>query len=169
KAGFHTMASGTLNANLIRRCIKTLIASANRGPHTRSYIIVGICETEETLHEFQAHYASRRGRRYEDTNFYITGINDEVEKYYANNFDTFQNTIISIIKQEPIEASTKSYIMTHLKFPKYYDSTLMILELESSDCPITYEDKYFERHGNNTIEVTGVSAIKALESRFQKA
>ena len=42
----------------------------------------------------------------------------------------------------------------------------MMLELVSEK-PVIYDDKYFERQGNNIIEVTGIKGIKALESRFK--
>lgn len=42
----------------------------------------------------------------------------------------------------------------------------MVLQLKSLDAPVTYDDKYFERQGNNAVEVKGISAIKAIESRF---
>lgn len=54
-------------------------------------------------------------------------------------------------------------------FPKYYDRVLLVMELESSITPVTYNDKYYERHGNNNKELSGISEIKALEARFQKS
>ena len=81
--------------------------------------------------------------------------------------DRFQNEIISIINNSPIEEPVKHYIATNIKFPRYYDVTLMVLELKSTNSPVTYDDKYFERQGNNIIEVSGIKGIKALEARFE--
>ena len=40
------------------------------------------------------------------------------------------------------------------------------MELQSGDHPVTYEDTYFERQGNNAIKVEGVKGMKAVEARF---
>lgn len=169
KAGFHNFADGKLNADLIGKCVKTLTAAVNKGPRTKSYIVVGICESRETYEQFKSHYKTKVGEQFEDTNFYITGIDEEVKKYYSNNYDKIQNEIISIIEKEPINVDVKNYILTHMIFPKYYDRVLLVMELESSITPVTYNDKYYERHGNNNKELSGISEIKALEARFQKS
>lgn len=89
-----------------------------------------------------------------------------MKRFYGGSYDIFQNAIISIIKKEPIEDDVKHYIITHLRFPKYYGVTLMMMELQSGDNPVIYEDIYYERQGNNAIKVEGVKGMKAVESRF---
>ncbi len=59
------------------------------------------------------------------------------------------------------------YIITHLRFPKYYGVTLLLMELQSYDTPVTYDDSYYERQGNNAIKIEGVKGTKIVESRFQ--
>ena len=80
--------------------------------------------------------------------------------------DKYQNEVISIIRKEPVDEEVKQYILTHMRFPRYYDATLMVLELKSGDSPVTYADAYYERQGNNAVLVEGVKAIKAVEARF---
>lgn len=167
KTGFHDLHNGTRNVDLQEKCIKTLIAAVNKGPHTSGYVLVGITEGVASFNDFQKYYNTDKGTKYQNTNFYVTGIDDEVKKFYDNSFDRFQNEIISVINRAPIEDDIKHFIATHIKFTKYYDRTILVLELESKDAPVAYNDSYFERQGNNVIAVTGVSAIKALEARFK--
>ncbi len=166
KAGFHTFKDSKFNRDLVRKCVRLLTAAVNKGPNVYGYVIVGICESKPTFDEFQKYYATSKGMQYQDTAFYITGIDDEVKNFYAGSYDRFQDEILNIIRDEPIEESAKHYILTHIRFPRYYDSTLMILELKSDNEPITYDDKYFERQGNNAIEVKGIKGIRAIEARF---
>lgn len=166
KAGIHNFADGKLNSELVKRFVRILTAAVNKGPETYGYIIVGICETENTLNEFRRFYNTTKGTRYQHTQFYITGIDEEAKKYYGGNIDKFQNEIINIIKKEPVEEDVKQYILTHMRFPRYFDVTLMVLELKSGNSPIAYGDAYYERQGNNAVLVSGVKAIKAVEARF---
>lgn len=167
KAGIHNLHDGTLSTELIKRFIRILTAAVNKGPETNGYVIVGICETESTLQEYQKFYGSKKGTRFPGSDFFITGIDDEAKKFYGGSIDKFQNEVINVIKKEPIEEDVRHYILTHMRFPRYYDATLMVLELKSESSPVTYADSYYERQGNNAVQVTGVKAIKAIEARFQ--
>lgn len=168
KAGFHNFRDGKYNEGLVRKCVKLLTAAVNKESNTCGYIIVGVCESLKSFEEYKSFYNTRKGTKYQNTDFFITGIDEEVKRFYGGSFDKFQNEIINLIKKEPIEENVKHYILTNIKFPRYYDVTLMVLQLMSLDSPITYDDKYYERQGNNAVEVKGISAIKALESRFNR-
>ena len=161
------MRTGAKNETLQKKCIKSLTAAVNKGVNTHGYLIVGITEGESSFNDFKSFYGTDCGSRSENTNFYVTGIDEEVKKYYGGSMDRFQNEIINIINSSPIEEPIKHYIATNIKFPRYYDVTLMVLELKSTTSPVTYDDKYFERQGNNIVEVTGIKGIKALEARFE--
>jgi hypothetical protein len=166
KIGFHTFKDSSFNAELIKRCVRLLTAAVNKGPHTHGYVLVGICESRESFESFKAFYHTTTGSRFQDTNLFITGIDEEVKKFYGGSYDNFQNAIIAVVKNEPIDDDVKHFIITHLKFPKYYGVTLLLMELQSYDTPVTYNDSYYERQGNNVIQVEGVKATKAVESRF---
>ena len=168
KAGFHNLRDGKYNEGLVRKCVRLLTAAVNKESNTCGYIIVGVCESLKSFEEYKSFYNTRKGTKYQNTDFFITGIDEEVKRFYGGSFDRFQNEIINLIKKEPIEENVKHYILTNIKFPRYYDVTLMVLQLMSLDSPVTYDDKYYERQGNNAVEVKGISAIKALESRFNR-
>lgn len=168
KAGFHNFTDSAFNSNLVKRCVRLLTAAVNKGPETHGYVLVGICESKESYESFKAFYSTNIGTKYQNTDFYITGIDEEVKKFYGGSYDNFQNAIISLVKREPIDDDVKHYIITHMRFPKYYDVTLLLMELQSMDSPVAYNDEYYERQGNNAVKVEGVRAIKVVESRFSK-
>ena len=167
KASIHNFADGSLNKELVKRFVRILTAAVNKGPETKGYVIVGICESEHSFKEYQRFYDTTIGTRYQDTQFYITGLDEEAKRFYGGNIDRLQNEVINIIKKEPIDEDVKQYITTHVRFPRYYDSTLMVLELKSGNSPVAYDDCYYVRQGNNAIKVEGVKATKAVEARFR--
>ena len=166
KAGFHTFNDSQFNSGLVSKCIKILTAAVNKDPNTSAYVIARICESETPFNAFKSFYATTKGERYQNTNFYITGIDEEVKRFYGGSTDKFQNAVIDIIHKEPAEDNVKRYILTHMWFPRYYDATLMVLELKSDNAPVTYADEYYERHGNNVDAVKGVKGNRAVEARF---
>ena len=166
KAGFRNFKDSKFNTDLVKKCVRLLTAAVNKGPNVTGYVIVGICEGHQTYDEFKKFYATTIGCQYQNTNFFITGIDEEVKKFYSGSYDKYQNEILDIIRNEPIEDSAKHYILTHIRFPRYYEATLMILELKSDGTPVAYDDSYYERQGNNAIRVIGIKGIKAIEARF---
>ncbi len=166
KAGFHTFKNSKFNKEHVKKCERLLTAAVNKGPNVTGYVLVGICEGQQTFKEFKTYYSTSKGSQYQNTAFYITGIDEEVKKFYAGSYDKYQNEILGIVRNEPIDDAAKHYILTHVRFPRYYDSTLMIMELKSEKSPVAYNDSYYEWQGNNAVEVTGVKGMKAIEARF---
>ncbi len=167
KSGFRNFKDGSLNRELISKCVKTLTAMVNKDPKSNGYIIIGVTEGVDSLTEYQKVYQVFGQRRFDNSDYYITGIDNEVNKYYKGSIDRFQREIIGIIQNEPIDDETKQYILTHMKVPSYYDCSLLVLHLRSKDQPITYNDAYYVRNGSNNVEVKGISNIIALQNRFK--
>ena len=124
--------------------IRTLTAEVNKGPYGGDY------------------------KQFIDTKFYITGIQGEINTYLKGNDDSYGRIIRSQIKEEPVDEYTKQYILTHMKFVSYYGKTILVLELESSNSPISYADKFYERQNNETTLIDGASSTLALMQRFSK-
>lgn len=166
KAGFHNFTDSKFNEDLVKRCVRLLTAAVNKGPNTHGYVIVGVCETAETYNTFKRFYNTNVGTRFQNTDLYVTGIDEEVKRFYKGSYDMFQNAIISIIMKEPVDAAVRHYLTTHIRFPKYYGVTLLMIDLVSGEEPITYGDEYYERQGNNAVLVKGIKGKTAIESRF---
>ena len=168
KSGFRNFNDGQLNRELIQKCVKTLTAMVNKGPNTNGYVIVGVTEGEASLKEYQKCYRTSNHKKFGNTDYYITGIDKEVEKYYRGSIDMFLKDIINVIKEEPIDAEAKQFILNNMKVPLYYDKSVLVLSLRTADKPIAYNDNYYLRNGSNNDEVKGVSSINALQARFMK-
>ena len=168
KSGFRNFNDGQLNRELIQKCVKTLTAMVNKGPNTNGYVIVGVTEGEASLKEYQKCYRTSNHKKFGNTDYYITGIDKEVEKYYRGSIDMFLKDIINVIKEEPIDAEAKQFILNNMKVPLYNDKSVLVLSLRTADKPIAYNDNYYLRNGSNNDEVKGVSSINALQARFMK-
>lgn len=84
KTGFHDLETGEFNKKLVTKIVEILTAEVNKAPETKGYVIVGITEGDETLKKFQKLYDTTKWMKFEGTDFYITGVQDEIEKYYRD-------------------------------------------------------------------------------------
>lgn len=146
--------------------ICTLTAQVNKGPHTKGYLILGVAEKENTANRIKSLYGEDF-RQFVDTKFYITGVQGEINAYLKGDEDSYSRKIKDHIKSEPINEYAKSYILTHIKFVSYYGKTVLVLELESQNEPIAYNDAYYERENNETTKVEGVAGTLAVMQRFK--
>ena len=162
KMGFHNLSTGVFDEELVQKIVEILTAEVNKGPNTKGYVIVGITEGEKSFEMFRKHYGTSKGEKFEGTDFYITGIQDELKKYYGDSGDKLQNDILNIIRKAPIEDSVKNEIMTKFKMVKYRDNDIIVFELSSHKSPVLYNDTLYVRNGNQTKPISGVKATLAF-------
>ncbi len=158
KTGFHDLETGEFNKKLVAKIVEILTAEVNKAPETKGYVIVGITEGEETLKKFQKLYGTTKEMKFEGTDFYITGVQDEIEKYYKGSGDKLQNEILSAIRKAPVDEAVKNEIMTHFRMAKYGEYDIIIFELSSHDKPVLFNDTLYVRNGNQTRAIEGVKA-----------
>lgn len=145
--------------------ICTLTAAVNKQPYTKGYLILGVAEKESTADRIKELYGEAP-KHFVDTKFYITGVQGEINKYLKGDEDSYSRKVRSQIKEEPIDEYSKSYILTHMKFVKYFGKTIMVLELESKNNPVAYNNCFHVRENSETVKVEGASETMALLSRF---
>lgn len=162
KTGFHNLQTGEFNKELVLKIVEILTAEVNKGPNSKGYVIVGITEGENALVKFREHYSTTLGEKFEGTDFYITGIQDEIKKYYGDSGDKLQNDILNVIRKAPIEDPVKNEIMTKFKMVKYRDNDIIVFELSSHKSPVLYNDTLYVRNGNQTKPISGVKATLAF-------
>ena len=158
KTGFHDLETGEFNKKLVAKIVEILTAEVNKAPETKGYVIVGITEGEETLKKFQKLYGTTKGMKFEGTDFYVTGVQDEIEKYYKGSGDKLQNEILSAIRKSPVDEAVKNEIMSHFRMAKYGEYDIIIFELSSHDKPVLFNDTIYVRNGNQTRQIEGVKA-----------
>lgn len=162
KTGFHNLQTGEFNKELVLKIVEILTAEVNKGPNSKGYVIVDITEGENALVKFREHYSTTLGEKFEGTDFYITGIQDEIKKYYGDSGDKLQNDILNVIRKAPIEDPVKNEIMTKFKMVKYRDNDIIVFELFSHKSPVLYNDTLYVRNGNQTKPISGVKATLAF-------
>lgn len=162
KTGFHDLETGELNKKLVSKIVEILTAEVNKGPETKGYVIVGITEGAEALEKFQKIYTTKSGAKFEGTDFYITGVQHEIDKYYGGSGDKLQDEIMSAIQKTPVEENVKTEIMTNFRMAKYGDYDIVVFELSSHGKPVLYNDTIYVRKGNQTKPISGVTAMLAF-------
>lgn len=172
KQGFYTLDNKSnsnknkFDSDLIKKCLKTLTAQVNKEPHTKGYIICGVSDKKSDAERIKTIYGIDY-KTYNDSRFFISGLNGEIERYHNNNPESYLRKIKDAIRaNKDIDEYTKTYVLTHMKFVSYYGLNVLILSLESKDNPIAYNDSYYIRENDETKEIIGVKGILALQKMF---
>lgn len=150
KMGLHDLYSGELNKDLPLKIVEILTAQANKGPQSKGYVFIGITERGESFEQYKRTYGNSNADKIEGTDFYVTGVQDEIKKYYSGSGDKLQNEFFTLINKAPVDKSVLQQIKQNFKMVKYGSVDVIVLELESSDKPITYNGKIHYREGNMT-------------------
>lgn len=149
----------------VSKVIKTLTAMANTAPPSIGYCIIGVADGSTAAEQHKKYYSSE----YIPSNlttYYITGVENEAEKFFKD-FDDYYINIINNIKKERISERDKSFICENIQTVKYNGKDLIILRLESDKTPSHFEDKYYTRHASSVTEVKGAN-YATLFKNFQE-
>ena len=163
KIGFHDLKTKKFNEDLVKKCIEILTAAVNLGPKTKGYILVGVADNKKSAEVWKKTY----GEDYlemEEMNFCVVGLNKEIESYYKSS-DDFIRKIKQVINICNVSEEVKKYILMNIKLVKYYRKDILVLELQSDNEPVSYDDKIYVREGNDTRELSTPLAIK-LSKKF---
>lgn len=150
KIGFHSLTDGDkFNKDLFSKVIRTLGAMANTLKNAVGYCIIGVADDKNTAKKYNKTYNTDYVSY---SNFFITGVNSEANKYHENT-DKYFTKLSQLIKSEPISERDKDNISRNISIIKYFDKTIIIFKIESDSKPSIYNGKYFVRHGSNNSEV----------------
>lgn len=150
KVGLHALAGDDkFNQELFSKIIKTLTAMANTLKNSVGYCLIGVADTKRTSDKHNEVYQSTS---IPYSNFYITGVNKEAEKFHGDT-DKYFTKVTQLIANEPISQRDKDNILRNISIVDYFDKTVIILKIESGTEPSVYDSKYFVRHGSNIDEV----------------
>jgi hypothetical protein len=162
KQGFLSLSNKpSFDKKSFDKILETCTAIANIQKGHKGYVIVGVCDNDDTAVRiasiFQTQPVSFGG-------FQITGVEHEA-KYLGKSLDELFHMITEKVKNSAISEPLKSYINSHLKCVRYYDSTVFVFETLGQEQPSHYKKKYFERMGTQVIEVP-IEKYASLFSRF---
>ena len=135
---------------------------ANRGKGCKGYVIIGVADNKLDADKLLKINSKYKAIKY--INHYITGLEFDIDNSKLSK-DRFFQTIVQKIKQQDIDYKYKSYITNNIRFLKYGNKDVLILEIEGLTEPAMYKDKYYERQGANVEEIQ-MKNIRALFDRF---
>jgi hypothetical protein len=151
KIGTHRIYGDNLfDENNFNKMLRTLTAIANGGKESIGYVILGVADNEEDKAKFESFYKTK-SLKYRD--FHITGLDNEVKKYRTH--DDYRMKLENIIKNSNIAPSSyKDQILNNIDYFTYHEKSVLIMKVEALDEPARFENKYYERHGANTVEIS---------------
>ena len=149
KIGLHSLQNDQYNEDCLHKIIKTLTAMANTGKNTTGYVIVGVADKESDSQKYERKYGIPAKQF---NSFYITGVDGEIDKNYKS-ADEYFNKVKQAVEKEPVDDYTISYITRYMRLVNYYDKSILVLSLKSSDQPLLYDNKIYERRAANVHEI----------------
>lgn len=158
KTGLHDLKDGKPNKDLPFKLVEILTAQANMSPKSKGYVIIGITEGTPSFQKFEALYGKSNAKKIEGTDFYVTGLQKEIDQFYNGSGDRMQNELLATIGKAPVDESVKRQIKQSFKMVKYGVNDIIILELASGGKPITYDGEIYVREGNNTKKLENAKA-----------
>ena len=168
KMGLTTLSTGIRNDECISKIVKTLTAMANTNPDKEATIVIGIANDEEDARQFSQYYSTNCVRV---ANCYVTGIDDEIKKFWKNR-DAYFTYIKDKIAMEGTRASEEvvGLILRNFYPIVYQERTLVILTLRNPGKPLAYDKILYERHGSHNVKIdTGTPEFYNLIARTTKA
>lgn len=149
KIGLYSLQNDQYNEKCLHKIIKTLTAMANTGKNTTGYVIVGVADKKSDSQKYERKFGTLSKQF---NSFFITGVDGEIEKNYRS-ADEYFNKVKQAIEKEPIDSYTISYITRYMRLVNYYDKSILVLSLKSSDKPLLYNGKFYERRAANVHEI----------------
>ena len=78
--------------------------------------------------------------------FYVTGINGEVEKYYEN-YDAYILTIRNALNDMPLQDHYRRQIGAKMRHVNYHGKSVIILRITCNSGPAVFDGAYYTRSG----------------------
>lgn len=159
KQGFHKLcdvqdAEADFRNN-VYDFVKVLSSCANNNLGNEGYVIVGIADGEGTRNRINQLYGVDS---YSDSswnnNFYITGLQGEIQKYYKGKIDTLKRRINECVCTLPIDDYAKQYIISHSSDFSFKGKTLFVFCLKAEKGKrVKFDGKFYQRVGEETKEI----------------
>lgn len=146
KLGLTIFKTKAKNNECVSKIVKTLTAMCNTQPDKTGTIIIGIANNKNSALDFKNHY-HKNWIEYKQC--YLTGVDEEIKRYWDNDAEKYMNFIRNIIEKEPVRSEIKDYILSHINIMEYQDRIFIIITLKNLGFAIAYNNNYYNRHGSN--------------------
>ena len=164
KQGIFDLQTGKRNDDLIKKIFKTLSCMGNIGKMAKGYVLIGIADNKNDAVKITEKY----GNEYIQVgNFYITGINGEVETYCKGNYEEYYAIFRNAIQNLPMDDHYKRQIGAKIRMVNYNEKTVIILKIETDNGAIRFGDNFYTRiaANNNPTPVTAAE-MQAFFAKF---
>lgn len=164
KQGIHDLISGVKNDRLIKKIFKTLTAMGNSEKNAVGYVLIGVADKFEDAEKISRKYQIENIKV---GNFYITGIDGEVEQFYNGDYDAYFTQIKNELQQMPIDEHYRRQIGAKMRMVSYYNKSVIILKIVCDNGAIIFDNNYFTRSGaNNDPEPVSAPEMPAFFAKF---
>lgn len=166
KQGIHDLSSGEKNEKLITKIYKTLTAMGNSERNAVGYVLIGVADKFEDAEKISRKYQTENIKV---GNFYITGIDGEVDCFYNGDYDAYFNQFKNALQSMPLDEHYRRQIGSKIRMVSYYNKSIIIMKIVNDNGAIMFDNGYYTRIGANNDPVP-VSApeMPAFFEKFTK-
>ena len=121
KQGIHDLSSGEKNEKLITKIYKTLTAMGNSERNAVGYVLIGVADKFEDAEKISRKYQTENIKV---GNFYITGIDGEVDCFYNGDYDAYFNQFKNALQSMPLDEHYRRQIGSKIRMVSYYNKSI---------------------------------------------
>lgn len=164
KQGIHDLANGKRNDQLINKIFKTLTAMGNSEKNAVGYVLIGVADKLEDAEKISRKYGIENIKV---GNFYITGIDGEVNQFYNGDYDKYFSLFKNALQQMPIDEHYRRLIGTKMRMVSYYNRSVIIIKIVNDNGAVIFDNGYYTRVGaNNDPEPVSAPEMPAFFAKF---
>ena len=166
KQGIYDLSSGERNDKLVKKIYKTLTAMGNSEKNAVGYVLIGVADNFEDAEKISRKYNTENMKV---GNFYITGIDGEVNKFHKGNYDEYFSQFKNALQTMPLDEHYRRQIGSKMRMVSYYDKSIIIMKIVNDNGAIMFDNGYYTRVGaNNDPEPVSAPEMPAFFAKFAK-
>ena len=150
------------NTNVLLDVIQTICGIANIGPDSDGAIFIGVADSDndaERIKQLDGINPIKVGSRH------IVGVDRETA-VLGISLDTYFQKVSQAITNSGLNDSLKTSVLSKLDIIDYRDLSVITIWVPPQSSMSTLNDEAYVRNGSSTVQVSGVSSIRAVESLF---
>lgn len=162
KQGLHRLnKTNELDEQVIPKVVRTLSAMANHGKGAVGYVLLGVADRKTHSVAVDKMYGTES---IVHSGFFISGVDGEISKNYTSS-DDYLKKIVGAVKKQPVSSELSNQIARNIRLVRYFGKEVVVLKVEALSEPVTFDEKFYERHGSEVIEVK-TKDILSIARRF---
>ena len=156
---------GQFDEASFEKILRTGGAMANLNSSARGVIFIGVADDPSDARAIERHNGIKA---HELDGFYITGTQHELDAM-GRSIDEQFRWLIDRIKSSALDHAFAESLASTLSPFRYNEYLLWKLEPVAMSKPVTFDNKFYERQGPRTVEVSDPQALIELIRRFDSA